>query len=691
MIKHEIIDKISKYFKLTEFEAEKVYDDIFSIIMNGVKEDNIVDVTNFGEFIIKYNNGKSNGSSNGSEYRRTVEFLSSSGLEEELNQSIIGDASGIYKSVGTTQTTPVIESPTVEPPTVEPPIVDTPIVEPPIAEPPVVEPPTLETPVVETSTVEPPIVKSIDAEPPTVEKPASESISIEEELRRKREEILSKITGPILTVPPILSLDKKEEKPIEPTEPIKPTELTEPEKIEEEAPVKDIFEAPVIPVIEEKTGIIDSDIKTVEEKTEEQADDLSQKSFSDYFSEVSGETKSVTAPEPLNEPEKDVIPKSAVLLHNEIVGSSEPPKTPLIEEPVKSQIPPVSETTPKPELRSEDNSYYIWYKDSESNPTDTQTLSYEYELLYQATKEAEYKSKLRIFVTTFIVFFSVVLLLLIFSPLIYKFFFTPEEFKQNIEKTQEPPPDVSEQKGTPNVIPENEIQQQEQNQVQPPQDTNSQKQVQNEQQITQQNPPVKKEEHQITQETSKQQKLEEQKKQEQQKQEEKKNQEQLKQEQKKQEQEQREQKKLEQKKLELQKQEQKKEEQQKKEQQKKEQQKKEQQQKEQQKKDQQKPPVEKKIEGMVKNSLGWMDDKNKVIYVQLENGKYTIQESAWDSESKANKRLSTVESLGVSGLKGNIVKADLGAKGTWFRIRFGEFSSLEEARKKAEEFRSKRK
>jgi nucleoid DNA-binding protein len=540
MIKHEIIEKISKYFKLTEFEAEQVYDDIFSIIMNGVKEDNIIDVTNFGEFIIKYNNGKSNGNGNGngigSEYRKTVEFLSSSSLEEELNQSIIGEEPGTYKSGEITQT------------------------------------------------------------PSVVEEQTSERSSIEEELRRKREEILSKITGPILTIPPILSLGQKEEKP---------AETPEPEKIEEQAPVGNITESPVAPVIEEHEEIKDSDIKTVEKEAEEQVDELSHKSFSDYFSEVSSETKPVTEPEPLKEPEKEVIPKSAVLLHNEIVGTSEPPKTPLKEEPVKTTIQPLSETTVQPEHRAEDNSYYIWYKDSESNPTDTQALSYEYELLYQATKEAEYKSKLGIFVTTFILFFSIVLLLLIFSPLIYKFFFSPEEFKQNIEKTQEQPPDVSEQKGTPNVIPENNIQS-EQNQVQPPSDTNSQKQevqnLQTEQQSTQQNQ---------TQLNSQQQNQDP------------------------------------------------------------------------------KPPVEEKIEGIVKNSIGWMDEKNKVIYIQLENGKYTIQESSWDSESKASKHVSAIESLGISGLKGNIIRADLGEKGTWFRTRFGEFSSLEEARKKAEELKSK--
>ena len=40
--------------------------------------------------------------------------------------------------------------------------------------------------------------------------------------------------------------------------------------------------------------------------------------------------------------------------------------------------------------------------------------------------------------------------------------------------------------------------------------------------------------------------------------------------------------------------------------------------------------------------MGWIDENNKVIYVQLENGKFTIQESAWDSDAKANKRISNV-------------------------------------------------
>jgi cell division protein FtsN len=96
------------------------------------------------------------------------------------------------------------------------------------------------------------------------------------------------------------------------------------------------------------------------------------------------------------------------------------------------------------------------------------------------------------------------------------------------------------------------------------------------------------------------------------------------------------------------------------------------------------------IPGVTKSSMGWMDEQNKVIYIQLENGKFTIQESAWDSDAKANKRISTLASL-IPGLKGSVVAADLGSKGTWYRARIGEFSTLEEAKKTAEQLRNKEK
>ncbi|MND06126.1 hypothetical protein D3C83_273260 [compost metagenome] len=45
----------------------------------------------------------------------------------------------------------------------------------------------------------------------------------------------------------------------------------------------------------------------------------------------------------------------------------------------------------------------------------------------------------------------------------------------------------------------------------------------------------------------------------------------------------------------------------------------------------------------------------------------------------------------MSGLKGMAVMVDMGAKGIWYRARFGEFSSIEEARVKAAELRNKEK
>jgi hypothetical protein len=90
--------------------------------------------------------------------------------------------------------------------------------------------------------------------------------------------------------------------------------------------------------------------------------------------------------------------------------------------------------TGEPSVKDNDKSYYIWYKDSNSSEFETQTLSYEYELMYQATKEAEYKQSLKIYVVTFVTIFALILGLLLFSPVIYKYFFSPE---QKIEKIEE--------------------------------------------------------------------------------------------------------------------------------------------------------------------------------------------------------------------------------------------------------------
>lgn len=625
MIKKEVIEKISKYFKLTEFEAEKVYDEIFSIIMNGVKEDNIVDIANFGEFIIKYNNGKpggnGNGNGKGNGFKKTVEFLASSNVEEELNQgSFSYQTPPGGTGAGYSQTEPLPEKPVQE---------ETPPKEMPEAH-----------------------EKIENVQPPAHEE--TSEASIEEELRRKREEILSKITGPILPGPSGFKIEDTGKIP----EPPPVTEEPKNEQPKTEELKEEIF-TPESYTVTPKEEDKEHDFGVSEEQAAKEVEDLSHKSFSDYFSAVTPETKKIIEEKPVEEPVKEpvkeeVIPKSAILLHNEIT-STEPPKEIIHEEPVTQ---PLQKAPAGTEQKGREDSYYIWYKDSDSNPTDTQTLSYEYELLYQATKEAEYKSKLKIYVSTFILFFSIVLALLIFSPLIYKVFFSPSETPgtENIQQ-QDVNQEVPQQKGEPNVLPENSQTQQNQTQVVPADTTKKTQQVTvppaDTTKKNMQTPPVnnqttqKPEEKKIQQPVTKEEKKPEQKKPPE-----------------------------------------------KKEQKKPPEQKKAPETKkppEQKTTQQTKPPKKEKTEGLSKNSLGWTDDKLKVIYVQLENGKYTIQESAWDSDAKANKRISAIESMGISGIKGSMLKADLGAKGTWYRVRFGEFSSLDEARKKAEELRKKEK
>jgi nucleoid DNA-binding protein len=576
MIKQEVIEKISKYFKLTQFEAEKIYDDIFSIIMHGVKEDNIADVTNLGEFIIKYNNGKSNGNGEDSQgYKKTVEFLASTSMEEDLNQQT--------QDYRTQQ--PVTN------------------------------------------------IKTQDEPQSHEEKPVKQEThdSIEDEFRKKREALLNKIS-----IHPLQ--DEAAHKHTPPAQPFvynMPVKPEEPKIVEEYIP-----EAPVEKQ-EEPAAEIENKFEEIEpEQPSEKDEDLNQKSFSDYFTEV----KNVPSPEEdkgesvyFQEP-PNVIPQSAVELHNEI---THPVHEEHVVESVQKTASPVIEGTEElVEHKLDDNSYYIWYKDSEANVSETQTMSYEYELLYQATKEAEYKSKLKIYVSTFILFFSMILLLLIFSPVIYKVFFTPVEQENQKTEEQQNKQDnnngVSEKQNNQNNVQQPVVQ----NQTQSPADTNKppvqnqterQNVQQTQQQQTQQNvqqqqqtpPPVTKQE-QPKQEQPKQ----EQPKQEQPKQ-------------------------------------------------------------EQPKQENAGQTTEPKLDGVVKNTMGYSDEKFKVIYVKLDNGKYTIQESAWDSDSKASKRISIVEGFKINGMKGNVIKVDLGDKGVWFRARFGEFATVEEARVKAEELRNK--
>lgn len=581
MIKQEIIEKISKYFKLTNFEAEKIYDDIFVSIIQGVKEDNIADITNLGEFIIKYNSADSSN-------KKTVEFLPTLSLEDEINQRSFEEQRQFEpaKFVNPEETVkPVTE--TIMPPAA-------------------INPPPVE------SKVEQNMEKEIP----------DDKHSVEDEIKRKREEILSKITTP--KVEQTKAPEVYESKTVIPPVVIPGVQAPVTSKFEETT--KEIKEE----IFESGTKIEEKTEKTTEiiSETKNEVEEVTEKSFSDYFTEISKEEKSVPSqinmtstpvPPPVVEnttppPVETVIPPSAVELHNEITGDHS--KT----NEYQTTINPMpyangngngngNGNVEQFEHRLQDNSYYIWYKDSEPNTTDTQTMSYEYELLYQATKEAEYKSKLRIYVTTFIMFFSVVLLLLIFSPVIYKYFFTPKEE----QKTEE----VQQEQGT----------------TEEPQQNTNQASVNS----LESTPPVNNNNTQntTTQETPKQeqpvqqQPVQEQPKQEQPKQ-------------------------------------------------------------EQPKQEQPKQNTSQNLPGVTKSGMGWMDDNNKVIYVQLENGKYTIQESAWDSDAKANKRISAVGSL-VPGLNGSVLKVDLGTKGTWYRARFGEFTTIEEAQKKAAELRNKEK
>jgi nucleoid DNA-binding protein len=474
LLREELIEKISKYFKLVDSEAEKVFDDIFAEIMEGVKKNKVVDLDNFGEFIIKYNGqGKS------------VEFLAKQPLDDEVNNSLAA-------------TSVPVEYKQIQP----------------------------------------------------------QEGSIEEELKRKREAILNKLTGG--------------------GQEIRTGDISTPEE-----PKK-------INGTESKTDEIDSESK---------------KSFSDYFSTVSQET---TQQVPTEEPreEERVIPANVVELHEEIVNK-------IPEKETVSEMGSMSGYYTQQvaaEQRTIGRPYYIWYKDSEPSPQETQSLSVEYELLYQAQKEAEYRSKLKIYVTTFILFFSFVLILLIFSPLIYKVFFTPQETP--VESIQESPADETAQE---NTTTEN----------QPPvtntQTEQSEQQTSSQQNVTQientETQPAQTEVQQQAPQTNTQEQPTQTQTTE--------------------------------------------------------------------------TPAPTSLVGLTKNSLGWTDEKYRVIYILLDNNKYTIQESAWDSEAKANKRVRTVQSLNISGLTGSIIKADLADKGTWYRTRFGEFSSIEEARKKAIELRNK--
>jgi nucleoid DNA-binding protein len=642
MLKQEIIEKITKYFKLTHFEAEKIYDDIFGNIIKGAKSDNITDILNFGEFIVKYNENNSGGN------KRTVEFLPSTNFEDELR-----DADGLpEEQISQPEHTDPVQKTEIKPETeikeINPELKE--VSKPKLKEDfvPAFIPPVKKEVIEETKKFTLPEIKEPIYSEEEIKK---EHLSVEEEIKRKRDEIIGKLNpehdeeyhrllhvkeGINLNVPKPIVLSKpdfeqkkevKKEIIPEKIEPMpiiaelhenKDSEVTKTEdtSVIKNEPDKLITEVPEIK--ENKEEIIN---KEQEKLTTEE---FSAKSFSDYFTEIKEEQtgKKETYEPPVIPPVQTVIPPLAVDLHKEITGQQPEEKTEIPEVPVTPvipEVPVVSEITePMPvsrngstvvneeEKKTDDNSYYIWYKDSEPNAVDTQTMSYEYELLYQATKEAEYKSKLRIYVTTFILFFTIVLVLLIFSPVIYKYFFTPSEVQQNEliqQNDQSTNTDQPNNKADVNRLDNATLQN----------NTDSAKQN---------NPPVSETNQQNTQGEQKtgtppaaDQKTEQQK------------------------------------------------------------------------------PAEQQNntipQGLVKNEAGWIDNKNHVVYVQLDNGKFAIQESSWDSNDKANSRISSVSRLNIAGMSGSVVKVDLGSKGVWYRTRFGEFSTLGEAKSKAEELRSK--
>lgn len=106
-----------------------------------------------------------------------------------------------------------------------------------------------------------------------------------------------------------------------------------------------------------------------------------------------------------------------------------------------------------------------------------------------------------------------------------------------------------------------------------------------------------------------------------------------------------------------------------------------------------KKPAGETPEGITKNSIGFTDLKNNVMYVMLPNGKYSIQESSWNNEEKASSRVKRLNSLGIKYTNGKIVKAviekaDIPTKGVWYRTRVGEFVTINEAIETAAKIRT---
>lgn len=62
-------------------------------------------------------------------------------------------------------------------------------------------------------------------------------------------------------------------------------------------------------------------------------------------------------------------------------------------------------------------------------------------------------------------------------------------------------------------------------------------------------------------------------------------------------------------------------------------------------------------------------------------GFYTIQVSSWRTQGKARAEAARLTS---AGLEAYVQRADLGAKGVWYRVRVGRYPALSEAQQAAE-------
>jgi cell division septation protein DedD len=68
------------------------------------------------------------------------------------------------------------------------------------------------------------------------------------------------------------------------------------------------------------------------------------------------------------------------------------------------------------------------------------------------------------------------------------------------------------------------------------------------------------------------------------------------------------------------------------------------------------------------------------------NGKFTVQVRATQSQNEAE---ALGKKLRSAGLEAYVVRADLGAKGIWYRVRVGRYQSMSEAQKAGSELRGK--